>query len=123
MHAVPAVASNLQAAPIRGCLHVTSSADPALQLCKTLCQNGDDIVLWAMQNILDHPTEAKYRRVRLANPTYSARAGQFPSSRELLRLAGFSVDTDDSLNLTRNDPGLLWLAVSVLRSCGQPPQT
>ena len=76
-----------------------------------------------MQNILDHPTEAKYKRVRLANPSYSARAGQFPSSKELLRLSGFSVDTDDSLNMTRNDPGLLWLALSVLRSCGQPLQT
>ena len=95
----------------------------ALLICKVLCQGGGDTALWAMQNILDHPTQAKYRRVRLANPTYSARAGQFPSSRELLRLAGFSVDTDDSLNLTRNDPGLLWLALSVLRSCGQPLQT
>ena len=106
-----------------GCRHSISSADFALLILENLCHNGGDTALWAMQNILDHPTEAKYKRVRLANPTYSARAGQFPSSRELLRLSGFSVDTDDSLNMTRDDPGLLWLALSVLRSCGQPLQT
>ena len=42
-----------------------------------------------VHNVLEHPEDAKFRTVRLANATFHARLGQFASGRSVLRSFGF----------------------------------
>jgi hypothetical protein len=42
-----------------------------------------------LNNVLEFPTEEKFRKVRLANATFHKRVGQFPSGLALLRELGF----------------------------------
>ena len=75
-----------------------------------------------MQNALNNPTEAKYRRVRQQNPNFHTRVGQHPGSLELLRAAGYVPSNEGGeqvLVLSRNDPGLVWIALSACESALQ----
>ncbi|KAJ1636887.1 hypothetical protein T492DRAFT_834973 [Pavlovales sp. CCMP2436] len=47
-----------------------------------------------LSNILEHPTEAKYRRVKTSNPRFSAAVLAVAGGRELLLAAGFVQDGD-----------------------------
>ncbi len=68
------------------------------------------------------PAEDKYRRVRLGNAAFQRKVGNVPGGLELLRLAGFAEVGEAAgaagegrvMRLRRNDPGLLWLVVSVV---------
>ncbi len=76
-------------------------------------------LLTLLQNILDHPGEAKYRRVRLGNPAFARKAGRFAAAVAVLQLAGFGARQAEGgeqvVVLRRDDPGLLWLVLSGLR--------
>ena len=73
-------------------------------------------------NVLEHPEEAKYRRVRRSNKRVQRTIGAQPAALDLLAAIGFrSADSgagtsDDELTLVRPDLGLLWLAREAL--CG-----
>ncbi|PNW72062.1 hypothetical protein CHLRE_16g684000v5 [Chlamydomonas reinhardtii] len=87
-------------------------------------------------NAAHFPGEDKYRRVRLGNGAFQKRVGRLPGGTALLRVAGFVEEVEGAsvggggaggagvggaaggeavLRLRRNDPGLLWLVVSVVR--------
>ncbi|GAQ92261.1 hypothetical protein KFL_009600020 [Klebsormidium nitens] len=66
-----------------------------------------------LRNVMEHPAEAKYRRVRKTNAAFFERVGRFQAALEVLHAAGFREDgASDSMVLQRDDPGLLWLTCS-----------
>ena len=71
-----------------------------------------------LQNALIHPDEDKYRRIRLQNATYHNKVGRFQGSEDLLNVAGFTRAENENeafLTLTRHDPALVWLVLSVVQ--------
>ncbi|GMI98542.1 hypothetical protein HRI_003523500 [Hibiscus trionum] len=78
-----------------------------------------------IRNVIEHPDELKFRRLRKANPIIQRNIANYKAAMEILFLIGFSEDAilDDIgkaetyLVLKRNDPGLLWLAKSSLETC------
>jgi len=76
-------------------------------------------------NVMDHPNETKFRRLRKANPIFQRSIAKYEAALEVLCAVGFSEDnasneigiTETCLVLKRNDPGLLWLARSSLEVC------
>ena len=70
-----------------------------------------------LQNALSSPDD-KFRRVRQQNPAFHRRAGQWPAAGQVLQAAGFvqqAQGADPVWVLQRNDPGLLWLALSAVQ--------
>ncbi|PON48496.1 WLM domain containing protein [Parasponia andersonii] len=80
-----------------------------------------------ISNVIEHPDEMKFRRLRKANPTIKRNIANYKAAIEFLVLIGFNEDlvsdemgkTETYLVLKRNDPGLLWLA----KSCLEPYTT
>ncbi|XVF21063.1 hypothetical protein REPUB_Repub12eG0058200 [Reevesia pubescens] len=78
-----------------------------------------------IRNVIEHPTEMKFRRLRKANPIIQRNIANYKAAMEILLLIGFSEDdildeigkAETYLVLKRNDPGLLWLAKSSLETC------
>eukprot|EP00249_Psilotum_nudum_P015587 c25413_g1_i1 orf=416-2413(-) len=74
------------------------------------------------RNVMEHPLEAKFKRLRKTNPAFQNRVAKFQGALEVLHAAGFSegpsVETgeNDCLILHRNDPGILWLARTSLET-------
>nr|XP_027064562.1 uncharacterized protein LOC113690741 isoform X2 [Coffea arabica] len=77
-----------------------------------------------IRNIVEHPDEMKFRRIRKANAIIQRNILQYGAATEILQLVGFSDDVifdvtgkaETYLALKRNDPGLLWLVKSSLES-------
>ena len=69
-----------------------------------------------VKNIRSHPGEQKYRSIKLENPTFrGATQGCHTEAVAFLQHVGFILSEDSAqLVYTRNDPGLLWLADSLL---------
>ncbi|XP_062107289.1 uncharacterized protein LOC133818439 [Humulus lupulus] len=80
-----------------------------------------------ISNVIEHPEEIKFRRLRKANPIIKRNIANYKAAIEILVLIGFYEDlvsdemgkTETYLVLKRNDPGLLWLA----KSCLEPSLT
>ncbi|KAK7823098.1 ubiquitin and wlm domain-containing metalloprotease [Quercus suber] len=78
-----------------------------------------------IRNVIEHPNEMKYRRLRKANPIIERNIANYKAAMEILTLIGFNEDVvSDEIGkaeayivLKRNDPGLLWLAKSSLEAC------
>ncbi|KAB1208766.1 hypothetical protein CJ030_MR6G024802 [Morella rubra] len=78
-----------------------------------------------IRNVIEHPTELKYRRLRKTNPLIQRNVANYQAAMEILSLVGFNEDVlldeigkaESYLVLKRNDPGLLWLAKSSLETC------
>ncbi|CAA0837093.1 Unknown protein [Striga hermonthica] len=76
-------------------------------------------------NVIEHPDDVKYRKLRKANPTIQRNIITYKAAVDILTLIGFceGIVTDERgkaeayLMLKRNDPGLLWLAKSSLETC------
>jgi hypothetical protein len=83
-----------------------------------------------LRNLAEHPNEPRYRRLRCNNAAFHRRLGRFPAARQLLVLAGFAEQqqqqqwdgqpsapglSDPVLVYVRDDPGLVWLVLSVVR--------
>ncbi|KAL1356031.1 uncharacterized protein LOC107489446 isoform X2 [Arachis duranensis] len=81
-------------------------------------------LLKIVSNVIEHPEEMKYKRLRKANPVIERNIIGNKAALEILFLVGFSEDVimdnlgkpEVYLVLKRNDPGLLWLAKSTLQS-------
>ncbi|XP_020082790.1 uncharacterized protein LOC109706396 [Ananas comosus] len=75
-----------------------------------------------IRNVIEHPNEVKFRRLRKANPQFQRNVANYRAAIEILNMVGFSEDVildevgraETYLVLKRNDPGLLWLAKSSL---------
>lgn len=78
-----------------------------------------------IRNVIEHPNEMKYRKLRKANPIIERNIANYKAAMEILTLIGFNEDVvSDEIGkaeayivLKRNDPGLLWLAKSSLEAC------
>ncbi|XP_075670514.1 uncharacterized protein LOC142640340 [Castanea sativa] len=78
-----------------------------------------------IRNVIEHPNEMKYRRLRKANPIIGRNIANYKAAMEILTLIGFNEDVvsdeigkaETYIVLKRNDPGLLWLAKSSLEAC------
>ncbi|KAK1316086.1 hypothetical protein QJS10_CPA05g00971 [Acorus calamus] len=76
-------------------------------------------------NVIRHPNEMKYRRLRKANPLLQRNVVNYKAAMEVLSVVGFQEDVvanevgmaEAYIVLKRNDPGLLWLAKSSLEMC------
>ncbi|KAM0941614.1 putative WLM domain, PUB domain, Ubiquitin-like domain superfamily, PUB-like domain superfamily [Dioscorea sansibarensis] len=75
-----------------------------------------------IRNVIDHPDNMKFRRLRKSNPMFQRNVANYKAAMEVLALIGFAEDVisdevgraEAYLVLKRNDPGLLWLAKSSL---------
>ncbi|XP_042520500.1 uncharacterized protein LOC122093993 [Macadamia integrifolia] len=78
-----------------------------------------------IRNVIEHPDEMKFKRLRKANPLFQRNVANYKAAMEVLFLVGFIEDVvSDEIGraetfvvLKRNDPGLLWLAKSSLEMC------
>ncbi|KAF9606712.1 hypothetical protein IFM89_027756 [Coptis chinensis] len=78
-----------------------------------------------IRNVIEHPNETKYRRLRKANPQFRRSVANYKAAMDVLFLVGFNEDlvsdeigrSETYMVLKRNDPGLLWLAKSSLETC------
>ncbi|XP_043688698.1 uncharacterized protein LOC122639793 isoform X2 [Telopea speciosissima] len=78
-----------------------------------------------IRNVIEHPDEMKFRRLRKANPLFQRNVANYKAAMEVLFLVGFIEDVvsdevgraETFVVLKRNDPGLLWLAKSSLEMC------
>eukprot|EP00803_Ostreobium_quekettii_P008901 evm.model.scf_770.4 EVM.evm.TU.scf_770.4 scf_770:24332-27050(-) len=111
---------------------VASTEDPAVERYKraeaaldrllSLPGGGDSLVALQtmeviLRNALGSPAEEKYRRLRCRNPTIYSRVVRHPAAVDLLGVAGFQREEggDPVLRLRNNDPGVLWLTLSVVQ--------
>ncbi|OIS97187.1 PREDICTED: uncharacterized protein LOC109234488 isoform X1 [Nicotiana attenuata] len=77
-----------------------------------------------IRNVIEHPDEVKFRKLRKANPLIQRDVVSYPAAMDILSVIGFSEDAvidntgrmETYLVLKRNDPGLLWLAKSSLET-------
>ncbi|PSS16113.1 Ubiquitin and WLM domain-containing metalloprotease [Actinidia chinensis var. chinensis] len=78
-----------------------------------------------IRNLIEHPSEMKFKRIRKANPLIQRNVANYKAAMDILFLIGFNEDVvsdeigkaETYLVLKRNDPGLLWLAKSSLETC------
>lgn len=95
-----------------------SAVDQLLEESSTNALVALQTVAKVLQNALDHPEVEKFRSLRMGNQGFHRRVGQFRNAVELMKLVGF-VEEGDPLNsvltLKRQDPGLLWLGLSVVK--------
>jgi hypothetical protein len=78
-----------------------------------------DTLTTVIDRVLQSPTEAKFRRLRLGNKLFQSRVGQYPPALDLLRAVGFEEREEGGaqvllLQARRQDPGLMWLAKGLL---------
>ncbi|XP_031492885.1 uncharacterized protein LOC116259288 isoform X2 [Nymphaea colorata] len=79
-------------------------------------------LLKIVRNVIEHPTETKFRRLRKGNPIFQKYVANHKAAMEILAAVGFCDDvsydgmgrSEAFLVLKRNDLGLLWLAKSSL---------
>ncbi|XP_020673300.1 uncharacterized protein LOC110092934 [Dendrobium catenatum] len=79
-------------------------------------------LLKIIRNIIEHPDELKFRRIKKANAQFQRNVANYKAAMEVLSTVGFIEDVvvdavgvaEAYLVLKRNDPGLLWLAKSSL---------
>ncbi|GAB2242659.1 hypothetical protein Droror1_Dr00019434 [Drosera rotundifolia] len=77
-----------------------------------------------IRNVIEHPNETKYKRLRKANPTIQRYVAHYQAAIKVLFLIGFHEDlvrdefgeSETYFVLKRNDLGLLWLAKSSLET-------
>eukprot|EP01137_Pigoraptor_chileana_P021834 Opistho-2@86021 len=98
-----------------------------VSLSSTLSKNGAALVA-ALEtlrriigNVIDHPRDDKYRRIRTSNSSFYSRVGKYTDAIAFLTGAGFALSDgqggggqDGDLRLYRDDPGLLWMAAGIL---------
>jgi len=82
------------------------------------------VVATVAGNLLAHPGEPKYRRLRRANKRFAATAGASQDALAILAALGFAGGDDEDLALPGSlapDPGLLWLAKELLSASAAAP--
>lgn len=70
-----------------------------------------------LTNALRHPGVDKFRSIRVNNSAFSQKVGCYPDAVSLMKLFGFVEEgypVNPMLKLRREDPGLLWLGLSIV---------
>merc|ERR1719295_205302 len=62
--------------------------------CLVDVREGLQTFLIYVSNIIKHPLEAKYRKIRVGNANYQVRLGHLQHGEELLRCIGYKLDSD-----------------------------
>lgn len=111
---------------------VFPTADPAMERAQKVQEAVDSLVSVSgreasnnlqtvekiFNNALQNPGVEKFRSIRVNNQAFHKRLGRHPVSLDLMKLVGF-VEEGDPLDpvvrLRRQDPGLLWLGLSVVK--------
>ncbi|KAF5741398.1 hypothetical protein HS088_TW10G00395 [Tripterygium wilfordii] len=78
-----------------------------------------------IRNVIEHPDEMKFKRLRKANSIIQRDVAKHKAAMEIMFLIGFGEDVisdefgkaETYLVLKRNDPGLFWLAKSLVEAC------
>jgi len=84
------------------------------------CRNKEKVVaaldtlIMMVQNMVENPREEKFKKVRLNNKKFHGTVGSIPGGIKFLLAIGFKDTGNETLGLSRNDPGLLWLGHSIL---------
>ncbi|KAJ4830294.1 hypothetical protein Tsubulata_048750 [Turnera subulata] len=81
-------------------------------------------LLKIIRNVIEHPDNMKFKRLRKANPAIQKNIANHQAAIEILLMIGFIEEAtfdqigrpETYLVLKRNDPGLLWLAKSSLET-------
>uniref|UniRef100_A0A1J3GLT6 WLM domain-containing protein n=1 Tax=Noccaea caerulescens TaxID=107243 RepID=A0A1J3GLT6_NOCCA len=82
------------------------------------------MLLKIVRNIIEQPNEMKFKRLRKGNPAIKRKILNFAAAVEILSVVGFVEEMvwentgaqEPYLVLKRNDPGLLWIAKSMIES-------
>ncbi|CAN8232619.1 unnamed protein product, partial [Cochlearia groenlandica] len=84
------------------------------------------MLLKIVRNIIEQPYEMKFKRLRKGNPAIKRNIINFAASVEILSVVGFveemvsegrgGTQEEPYLVMKRNDPGLLWIAKSIIES-------
>ncbi|CAA7016075.1 unnamed protein product [Microthlaspi erraticum] len=82
------------------------------------------MLLKIVRNIIEQPNEVKFKRLRKGNPAIKRKILNYAAAVEILSVVGFVEEMvwentgaqEAYLVLKRNDPGLLWIAKSMIES-------
>lgn len=68
------------------------------QLIASLNPNNQESTLSVLRkifgNILQHPSDDKYRQIKMTDHTFNTRVWQYPASKELMKISGWIVEVD-----------------------------
>ncbi|KAL0742265.1 hypothetical protein Bca4012_083778 [Brassica carinata] len=108
---------------------VSNRLKKAIYALKTGASSGEatnvlQMLLKIVRNIIEQPNEMKFKRLRKANPAIKRKILNFAAAVEILSVVGFVEEMvsegtgaqEQYLVLKRNDPGLLWIAKSMIES-------
>ncbi|KAJ4902136.1 WLM [Raphanus sativus] len=108
---------------------VSNRLTKAINAMKTGFNSGEatnvlQMLLKIVRNIIEQPNEMKFKRLRKGNPAIKRKILNFPAAVEILSVVGFVEEMvsegtgapEPYLVLKRNDPGLLWIAKSMIES-------
>ncbi|CAN7058442.1 hypothetical protein IGI04_014670 [Brassica rapa subsp. trilocularis] len=108
---------------------VSNRLTKAINALKTGASSGEatnvlQMLLKIVRNIIEQPNEMKFKRLRKGNPAIKRKIVNFAAAVEILSVVGFGEEMvsegtgaqEPYLVLKRNDPGLLWIAKSMIES-------
>ncbi|CAH8370284.1 unnamed protein product [Eruca vesicaria subsp. sativa] len=108
---------------------ISNRLKKAINALKTEISSGEatnvlQMLLKIVRNIIEQPNEMKFKRLRKGNPAIKRKILNFAAAVEILSVVGFveemvaeGTGTEEPyLVLKRNDPGLLWIAKSMIES-------
>lgn len=108
---------------------VSNRLTKAINALKTGASSGEatnvlQMLLKIVRNIIEQPNEMKFKRLRKGNPAIKRKILNFAAAVEILSVVGFGEEIvsegtgaqEPYLVLKRNDPGLLWIAKSMIES-------
>lgn len=108
---------------------VSNRLKKAIYALKTGASPGEatnvlQMLLKIVRNIIEQPNEMKFKRLRKGNPAIKRKILNFAAAVEILSVVGFVEEMisegtgaqEPYLVLKRNDPGLLWIAKSMIES-------
>ncbi|GLD91866.1 hypothetical protein PINS_up000399 [Pythium insidiosum] len=80
------------------------------------------LVMKIISNVVENPQETKYQSIRKSTNAFSTRIAIFPECLDILKSVGFD-EHDEFFQLSRRDPGLLWVGRSAIEGALQSLST
>jgi uncharacterized protein YkwD len=71
------------------------------------------VLIHCLSNLIEHPDEPKFKRLRLDNEAFRKKLGRFPPGIECLKIVGF-IEAEGNLVLRNYDAASLWIAKTLL---------
>ncbi|VVB01437.1 unnamed protein product [Arabis nemorensis] len=103
---------------------ISNRLKKAINALQTEASNVLQMLLKIVRNIIAQPNEMKFKRLRKGNPAIQRNILRYAAAVEILSVIGFVEEMvsegtgaqEPYLILKRNDPGLLWIAKSMIES-------